>query len=74
MSRLESSHLIAFSRSSHLTVLTKSMQNTLTILILMGLKDSIEFTAAFSKIFFLTVREYSIFYILIAAHKGGRNC
>ena len=49
MSRLERSHLTVFSRSSHLTVLTKSIENFLTILNLVGLKVSIEFAAAFSK-------------------------
>ena len=49
MSRLESSHLTVFSRSNNLTVLKKSIQNTLTILILMSWKHSIDFTVAFSK-------------------------
>ena len=38
-----------FSRSNHLTVLTKSIQNAITILILTDLKHSIKFTIAFSK-------------------------
>ena len=41
--------LTIFSRSSHLAVSTKSTQNILAIMTVMGLKYSIEFTVAFSK-------------------------
>ena len=52
MSRLESSHLKVFSRNGHLTILTKSMQNTSTILILLSFKYSIDSRAVFSKSLF----------------------
>ena len=49
MSQLESSHRAVFSISSQLTVLAKSIQNTLTILILMGLKYSLKLKVVFSE-------------------------
>ena len=49
MYRLESSYLTVFGKSSHLSVLKTSIQNTRTKMILKGLKYSIEFIVAFSK-------------------------
>ena len=49
MSQLDSNHLTIFGRNSHLTVLRKSIQNTLVTINLMGLKDSIYFTVTSSK-------------------------
>ena len=51
MSQLDSNHLTVFGRNSHLTVLIKSIQNTLVTLNLMGLKYSIDFTVTSSKIY-----------------------